>query len=199
MLSKSLLLVMGLAVAAPAAQAVPSRISPPVLLTPPPSTAPMPCGNGAFAQEAEALIVEGIDAQRAKFAPEAPPLVPDIDLTRIAQRRSCDMARGTSDFSHTDAQGNFIAGYLVRARFGPYGAVGENIMEMSGTVQYGRLPFSPAQFAREAVEGWMESPGHRKNILNPRYDTSGIGVAMVGGQAFATQVFRGPPHMREQQ
>jgi uncharacterized protein YkwD len=198
MLSKSLLLVMGLALAASGAQADPS-VGPPAILTPPPGMAPAPCGNGAFAQEAEALIAEGIDAERAKFAPDAPPLHPDIDLTRIAQRRSCDMARGTSEFSHTDAQGNFIAGDMVRGRFGPYGTVGENIMEMGGTMEMiGRAPFGPEEFARMAVEGWMKSPGHRENILNPRYDLSGIGVAMVGDRAFATQVFRGPPHRRDE-
>ena len=118
--------------------------------------------------------------------------MPDIDLTRIAQRRSCDMARGMSDFSHTDAQGNFIAGDMVRGSFGPYGSVGENIMEMGGT--FTRV-FGPEEFARAAVEGWMKSPGHRENILNPRYDTCGIGVAMAGDMAFATQVFRGPPRV----
>jgi uncharacterized protein YkwD len=193
MLSKSLLLVMGLALAAPAARANPSFVNPPVLLTPP-AAAPSLCQsrNQAFAQEAEALIVERINGERAKFAPDAPPLMPDIDLTRIAQRRSCDMARGMSDFSHTDAQGNFIAGDMVRDIFGPYGAVGENIMEMGGTFT---RPFGPEEFAGAAVEGWMKSPGHRDNILNPRYDTSGIGVAMAGDQAFATQVFRGPPRV----
>ena len=199
MRSKSLLLVMGLALIAPAARADSSFVSPPVLLTPPPSATPNLCQNRnqAFAQEAEVLIADGINEERAKFAPDAPPLMPDIDLTRIAQQRSCDMARGMSDFSHTDAEGNFIAADMVHRIFGPYGSVGENIMELAGTVQFGRLPFSPEQFAREAVEGWMESPGHRKNILNPRYDSSGIGVAMVGGQALATQVFRGPPRVRE--
>lgn len=198
MRSKSLLLVMGLALIAPAAQADSSFVSPPVLLTPPPGAAPSPCQNQnqnqAFAQEAEALIVEGINQERAKFAPGAPPLMPDIDLTRIAQYRSCDMARGMSDFSHTDVQGNFIAADMVHKIFGPYGAVGENIMEMGGT--FTRV-FGPEEFARAAVEGWMESPGHRENILNPRYDSSGIGVAMAGDRAFATQVFRGPPRVRE--
>jgi uncharacterized protein YkwD len=194
MLSKSLLLVMGLALIAAAAQAASLFVSPPVLLTPPPGAAPSPCQsqNQAFAQEAEALIAEGINEERAKFAPDAPPLMPDIDLTRIAQRRSCDMARGESDFSHTDRQDNFIAGDMVRKIFGPYGAVGENIMEMGGTFM---RVFGPEEFARAAVEGWMKSPGHRENILNPRYDSSGIGVAMAGDRAFATQVFRGPPRI----
>lgn len=207
--SKSLLFVMGLALAAPAARADSSFVGPPVLLTPPPGAAPSPCQNQAFAQEAEALIAEEIGTQRTKFAPDAPPLMPDIDLTRIAQRRSCDMARGMSDFSHTDAQDNFIAADMVHKIFGPYGSVGENIM-MMGEERPARAtnaaswrerpdgvpPFSAQQFARVAVEGWMESPGHRENILNPRYDSSGVGVAMVGDRAFATQVFRGPPRVR---
>jgi len=196
MRSKSLLLVMGLALAAPTAQAASSFVSPPVLLTPPPGIAPSLCRsqNQAFAQEAEALIAERIDEERAKFAPGAPPLMPDLDLTRIAQQRSCDMARGMSDFSHTDAEGNFIAADMVHKIFGPYGAVGENIMEMGGTFT---RSFGAEEFAGAAVEGWMKSPGHRENILNPRYDSSGIGVAMAGDRAFATQVFRGPPRVRE--
>jgi len=218
MLSKNLLFVMGLALAAPAAWANPSFVRPPALLTPPPA-APSLCQSQsqAFAQEAEALIAERINGERAKFAPGAPPLMPDIDLTRIAQYRSCDMAHGMSDFSHTDAQGNFIAGDMVRDVFGPYGAVGENIMEMGeerpasrssgparatnaaswGERPDGVPPFGPEEFAGAAVEGWMKSPGHRDNILNPRYDTSGIGVAMAGDRAFATQVFRGPPRARD--
>ena len=181
-----------------AALAQPYPGIPPAMLAPPPGlpmdAAPGFCPNAeqAFARVAEALIIQGIDAERARYAPDAPPLRSDPDLVRIARSRSCDMGHG-AEFSHDDAQGHFIAGDMVRAQFGPYGIIGENIMEMGGTVQLGRLPFGPEQFAREAVEGWMESPGHRKNILNPRYNSSGIGVAMVGGQAFATQVFRGPP------
>ena len=67
-----------------------------------------------FAEKAEALIAAGVNAERAKFALEARALQPDPRLTRIAQRRSCDMAHG-ADFSHTDANGHFIAGAMVRA------------------------------------------------------------------------------------
>jgi uncharacterized protein YkwD len=79
----------------------------------------------------------------------------------------------------------------VREHFGPYGAIGENIMEMGGS-----RTLDARQFARVAVDGWMKSPGHRANILDPSYDKSGIGVALVGGQAYATQVFFGPPKRR---
>lgn len=140
-----------------------------------------------FDREAEALIARRLEEERALFAAAAPPLHPDRDLTVIARERSCDMAEG-APFSHTDERGNFLAGGMVKERFGPYGATGENIMEMSGSSGFG-----PEEFAKIAVDGWMKSPGHRANILNPRFDTSGIGVAKVGDHAFATQVFHGLP------
>lgn len=38
--------------------------------------------------------------------------------------------------------------------------------------------------------GWMDSPGHRANILNPNYTQIGIGYAVdASGTAWATQVF----------
>jgi uncharacterized protein YkwD len=41
----------------------------------------------------------------------------------------------------------------------------------------------------QAVVGWMNSPGHRKNILNGSYDEAGIGVAQVKDYYIITQVF----------
>lgn len=43
--------------------------------------------------------------------------------------------------------------------------------------------------AEESVTGWMNSPGHRANILDAAYDEAGIGVAYVNGYIIATQVF----------
>jgi len=136
---------------------------------------------------AERLIAERIEAERARFAPDAPRLTPDPDLTDIARARSEAMAHG-APFSHEDGNGHFIAADMVRGRFGPYGAIGENILET-----YGSQDFDAAAFAESAVSGWMNSPGHRANILSPNYRSSGIGVAVNGGYAYATQVFRGPP------
>ena len=45
------------------------------------------------------------------------------------------------------------------------------------------------QAAQESVTGWMNSPGHRANILDPAYDEAGVGVAYVNGYIIATQVF----------
>jgi uncharacterized protein YkwD len=47
--------------------------------------------------------------------------------------------------------------------------------------------------ARRATIGWIESEGHRANILNPHYIQTGIGVAEVGKYVIITQVFLEPP------
>ena len=44
--------------------------------------------------------------------------------------------------------------------------------------------------ARDTVDGWMASPGHRENILTPTYDRLGAGMAISsGGELYATQNF----------
>lgn len=168
--------------------------SPPRPLVTIQSTA-FPCqgGDKTFAREAEPLIATQIDRQRAELAPGAPSLMADPQLIRIAQERSCNMAQGVAPFSHLDAAGHFIAGDMVHQAFGPYGVIGENISETVGTLEMpGMRPQGAREFAQGTVEAWIESPEHRANILDPRFDTSGVGVAKVGDQAVATQVFRGP-------
>ena len=166
---------------------------------PPASFAACRGNDAAFADKAEALIAAGIDAERAKQAPDAPMLRPDSNLASIARRRSCDMAHG-ADFSHTDAAGRAIAVDMVSEIFGNYGAVGENIIRMGDAAMAmigAARSFGPEEFSRAAVESWMKSPEHRANIIDAHFDSSGIGVAIVDGQAFATQIFRGPMRQRK--
>ncbi len=154
---------------------------------------PAPCrAEQQFAKEAEILIAQGIDAERAKLAPGAPRLRPDETLSRIAELRSCEMARSGKPLSHLDDKGHFESADIVFSVFGLYGSVAENLMQMTASAGQ---PLSDARaFATEAVDLWMKSPQHRPQILDPRYDLSGIGVAMVDGNAVATQVFHGPSH-----
>ncbi len=49
---------------------------------------------------------------------------------------------------------------------------------------------NPMEWADKVVAGWLHSPEHRKNILDPNYKYVGIGVFLCNnGVAFATQVF----------
>ena len=48
---------------------------------------------------------------------------------------------------------------------------------------------TPDVIARQAVEGWMRSPGHRRNILEKAYDRTGVGVAVSSEHVYITQLF----------
>jgi uncharacterized protein YkwD len=95
------------------------------------------------------------------------------DCAAMAQDQSDDMSH-YGYFEHSrPAVGNRPAEtFLDRARrFGMLRGVGENIAH--------------TRSAARAMEMWMESSGHRKNILNPRLSTLGVGHRSV----FYTQVF----------
>lgn len=47
--------------------------------------------------------------------------------------------------------------------------------------------------AASAVEGFMNSPGHRAAMLNPQYNVLGLGLAEHGGKVYVTEVFAWRP------
>ncbi|MFI7401202.1 CAP domain-containing protein [Streptomyces sp. NPDC049541] len=104
-----------------------------------------------------------------------PPLATDPLLTTAAQAHSADMV-ARAFYSHTSPEGSQpwdrAAAAGARRR-----SIGENIA-------CGQR--SPA----EVVDGWMNSPGHRANILKPDFTHIGIGFA-GGGPAgmYWTQLF----------
>ena len=147
-----------------------------------------PASMARAVEDAERLIAEGIDEARAELAPTAPKLVRNGELDRIARIRSEAMAKKIDPFAHEDSNGRPAATDMMRERISPYGAFGENIM----FEYHSDAAFDPKSFANTAVKGWLESPGHRANILSADFDRSGIGVAIRGGYAYATQVFMGP-------
>lgn len=89
-------------------------------------------------------------------------------LRKAAVGHSRNMARHNF-FSHT-APGNVgFADRIRRANYRPRGgwSIGENIAWGSGR----------AATPKSIVRSWMNSPGHRANILNGRFRTIGIGVS----------------------
>ncbi|MEU1054588.1 CAP domain-containing protein [Streptomyces sp. NPDC005876] len=106
-----------------------------------------------------------------------PPLAADPRLTAAAQAHSADMV-ARDFYAHTDPDGG-RPWDRTSAAGAPHRTVGENIA-------CGQR--SPA----DVVEGWMNSPGHRANILKPDFTHIGVGLA-GGGRAgtYWTQVFGG--------
>ena len=102
-------------------------------------------------------------------------------LRDVARRHSEDMAR-RGFFDHASPEGS-TAGDRVLAFGLPYRMVGENIgksMEMEDPVV-------------TIVDGWLHSPGHRANLLHPRYRRTGVGIAISeDGVIYFTQLFVQP-------
>ncbi|PSM40662.1 stress protein [Streptomyces dioscori] len=113
------------------------------------------------------------NAERA--AAGLPPLAEDPLLTRAAQAHSADMV-ARAFYSHTAPDGSEPWDRAAAAG-SPRRTIGENIA-------CGQR--SPA----EVVRGWMDSPGHRANILKPAFTHLGVGFA-GGGPAgtYWTQLF----------
>jgi uncharacterized protein YkwD len=102
------------------------------------------------------------------FAP-AGPLVPDAVLRDAAREHSRDMGAGNY-FDHVSLDGRSPTDRM-RAVGWAGRRSGENIF--GGERNGGSLT------AAEVVEGWMESPGHCSNIMDPRFKTLGVGYAAV--------------------
>lgn len=50
----------------------------------------------------------------------------------------------------------------------------------------------PAQQTQALIDGWMKSPGHRKNILTPHFEEIGIGTAVIDDVTYWCVVFAKP-------
>ncbi|WP_017318513.1 CAP domain-containing protein [Mastigocladopsis repens] len=123
----------------------------------------------------EAAVRQNINDVRVKYGLK--PLQNNDKLAEVARRYSRQMAE-KNFFSHTGADGSTLV-QRVHARGISYWVVGENLFKSTNIPQ----PV-PA-----AVEGWMESPGHRENILRPVFRETGIGVWRTGNTYYITQLF----------
>ncbi len=155
------------------------------------------------AREVEVLTHQLINEERIKHGSEPLEHVEQIRL--IARLHSEDMA--TRDyFSHDTPEGRDptdrgnLVGYQCRKAFGnSYRlGLGENIHQnwLFGGYQIvngERTPidwFTADELAAQAVKGWMDSPGHRENLLDATYDRAGMGVAIAdSGKVFFAQNF----------
>ncbi|MBD0334473.1 MAG: CAP domain-containing protein [Cyanobacteria bacterium Co-bin13] len=114
------------------------------------------------------------------------PLVEDPLLNLAAQRHAEDMLN-RQFFAHVNPDGVNPSGRF-RAVGGQMGA-GENIYRRTGGTT--ALSYS---LAEKAQTGWMESDGHRANLLSLGYQAFGYGIAASpeGDAVYVVQMFRPP-------
>jgi uncharacterized protein YkwD len=110
------------------------------------------------------LELTNVERQRAGLAP----LALSTELTGAAQEYSQVLA-STGCFEHTCGAVPNFADRAARSGYTGWTALAENIAAGYPTPE-------------AVVSGWMDSPGHRANILSPNYTEIGVGVVNGGGK-----------------
>lgn len=121
-------------------------------------------------------VFELVNEVRAKH--NLPPLLLYNELSSVAREKSKDLMVGNY-FDHNSP--TYGSPFDMMKKFGiTYRTAGENIAGGFDT-------------SEEVMDGWMDSPGHRANILNPSYTHIGVGYVSGGGKygTYWTQMFVG--------
>jgi uncharacterized protein YkwD len=140
-----------------------------------PTTAPAPAPTGSSSTQ-EAAVVDLVNVERAKAGCAA--LRNDSRLATAARGHSTDMAT-RNYFSHDTPEGVSFATRITNAGYQWSGAA-ENIAAGQSD-------------ATSVMNSWMNSSGHRANILNCGYKDLGVGLAAAsGGKLYWTQDFGSP-------
>ena len=115
----------------------------------------------------ENQVITLTNQQRAKNGLKA--LTPDWELSRVARYKAMDM-RDKNYFSHTSP--TYGDPFTMMKNFGiHYSWAAENIAAGQTTPQ-------------EVVNAWMNSSGHRANILSAKATYIGVGYAKGGSQRY---------------
>jgi uncharacterized YkwD family protein len=120
----------------------------------------------------EQKVVDLTNQERAKYGLAA--LKVDTALSQVAREKSLDMNKN-GYFSHTSP--TYGSPFDMMKQFGiSYQYAGENIAMGQRTPE-------------EVVQAWMNSEGHRKNILSANFNYIGVGYVEQGN--YWTQMFIG--------
>lgn len=136
----------------------------------------------AFAESApgfadlEAGLLAEVNAVRAQH--HLIPLQRSPALDAVARRHSADMAR-RAYFSHETPEGRNPVDRIFEAGVDGFTLAAENL---------GRTDRGDPN--RAIVQGWLHSPDHRRNLLTPPFNTTGIGIARASDGSFLyTQIY----------
>lgn len=143
-------------------------------------------GADRQAADLEALRTTALEAvNEERRERDLAPLEFDDALNEAAQEHSEDMLR-RGYYAHTSPEGGTVMDRYLAAGGSRARAVAENIAMCENCPP----PDRPA--VRRLTRGWMDSPEHRRNILDPGMDGFGFGIAaQAGAGLYATQTFAG--------
>lgn len=126
-------------------------------------------------------ILERTNQLRAEYG--AGPLTENQVLQDAADVRALESAES---FSHTRPNGLEFQSILEEDGFTySYFLAGENLA-------MGTHHMDDEEMAGFLFDGWVESPGHFENMIEPRYEEIGIGVHYDGEFLYLVQIFGTP-------
>ena len=134
--------------------------------------------SDSFMAKVEQLIFQRVNEERAKAGLST--LTYNTTMEKYARYKSQDMG-DKGYFAHEDLQGNLITVKMQNEGVS-YKAWGENIAYIGGVSDENAL-------ATQFMDNWMNSPGHRANILSNNFSSIGVGVYKIGNKVYATQEF----------
>jgi len=153
----------------------PPRVYQPQPVLPPPGVKHLP--------QVEDLVFDMTN--QARRAHGLAPLIKDEELRGLARAYSNDMLVRRF-FDHTTPDGVSFDARITRHYPHRFYVVGENIWSA-----FGYNPGNIQNVAKEIMDTWMRSPGHRANLLSADYTHLGVGVSARSHQIWATQEFVG--------
>ncbi|MBM4274309.1 MAG: CAP domain-containing protein [Deltaproteobacteria bacterium] len=149
--------------------------------SPMPASPPSPGPGATILVEVEAIIYQFTNEIRMRH--NFPPLARQAALEAVARGHCQDML-ARRFFSHYTPEGLAPKDRVMPAFHQPIYRVGENIWK-----GFNQSLNNPEGLARFIVDGWMNSPGHRDNIFTSDFTHLGIGVAVLGRDIRAVQLF----------
>lgn len=118
----------------------------------------------------ESDILKYVNEDRASLG-LSPLQINDLESS-LATKHSQDMSQGKVKFGHD--------GFNTRAKL---------IQKALGSMEIGENVAEGSMTAREVVDGWLHSPGHKKNIEG-NFTLTGIGYSVdKKGDIYFTQIF----------
>jgi hypothetical protein len=158
-----------------------------------PGAKPRPTGTGGWLfpgvddvaePNPELVAALHVAADEARAAHGAQATAWDEGLARAARQHAAELAsRNVLDHQGLDPDRRTVADRLARVG-SPYATHAENLAAVPASLDA----------VRATIDGWLDSPGHRANLLAPDFDRVGYGTALgVNGTVFVTQVLARAP------
>ncbi|MFJ7077739.1 CAP domain-containing protein [Streptomyces sp. NPDC098781] len=156
-----------------AAEPKPSATEAPQTTEPKPVEPKPTATTGSTGDSVEAQVIDLVNKERA--AAGCAPVTENASLTKAADDYS-DVMADSGKLSHTGPDGSTMVTRAEAAGYTGWSTLGENIAVGHPD-------------AAAVMKGWMDSPGHKANILNCSYKEIGVGVHPGDGGPWWTQDF----------